>query len=168
MGRRAHEWGSLPEGPIGICLPGIMAIWPLSEKKLNVNDTQGTGTPSGEPATAEPFPSEAPLPYARPCPRHSISTRHLMAQRNGIPGQTVLAGRGTRLKTTEMSKGDRSKEFGCRVSTPVVIIRQLLPSRAGAWWGASESDGFYGALGCCSLRGSIPQGHRQDQYTVHF
>lgn len=43
----------------------------LVRKKLNVNDTQGTGTPSGEPAislraaTAEPFPSEALLPICQ-------------------------------------------------------------------------------------------------------
>lgn len=90
----ARVWTSGQESP-WTGQPTRGAHWHLSpryhgnlalvrKKKLNVNDTQGTGTPSREPAislraaTAEPFPSEAPLPYARPCPlsQHLHQTSH--------------------------------------------------------------------------------------------
>lgn len=75
----------------------------------------------------------------------------------------MLAGKGTGLITIEMNNDHRLKEFGRRVSTPVVIIRQLLLSRAGTWWVVPLSQmGSMVHLASVASGVPSPQGHRQD------
>lgn len=75
----------------------------------------------------------------------------------------MLAGKGTGLITIEMNNDHGLKEFGRRVSTPAVIIRQLLLSRAGMWWVVPLSRmGSMVHLASVASGVPSPQGHRQD------